>query len=142
MLIMEHHENQRHFGREKCFNYLYKHYYNPKLKHIVSKVLGGCELCHKSKIGPRLSREMGHVVPKGLNEITYTDLMGPLPISKGGVSYILAIVNMSALKRASEILNCLFNKIEVAVLLFASSTLNVPRGKAETPRLNFLFQLV
>lgn len=119
MLIIEQHENHGHFGREKCLNYLNKYYYNPKLKHLISKVLAGCELCQKSKVGPRSHGEMGHVIPKGPNEITCTDLMGPLPISRGGVNFILVMVDafskyicIYALKRATtkNILNCFFNK--------------------------------
>lgn len=119
MLVIEQHENHGHFGREKCFNYLNKYYYSPKLKHLISKVLAGCELCQKSKVGPRSFGEMGHVIPKCPNEIICTDLMGPLPTSRGGVNFILVMVDafskyicIYSLKRATakNILTCLFNK--------------------------------
>lgn len=118
-LIVEQHENHGHFGREKCLNSLNKHYYNPKMKHLVSRVIAGCELCQKSKVGPRSCGAMGHVIPKGPNEIMCTDLMGPLPLSRGGVSFILVMVDafskyvcIYAVKRATtkSILNCLLNK--------------------------------
>lgn len=116
-LIKHEHENSGHFGSNKCLAHLTKFYYWPKQRETVRKFTASCLLCQMSKSGPRLQGEMLNVLPKDCNEIACADLLGPLPVSRGGVAHLLVIVDafskhvsLFPLKRATR--TAILNRIK------------------------------
>uniref|UniRef100_V5GHR5 RNA-directed DNA polymerase n=1 Tax=Anoplophora glabripennis TaxID=217634 RepID=V5GHR5_ANOGL len=123
-LVAEEHQNNGHFGSAKCLAYLSRYYYWPKMRHTVRRIIAGCELCQKAKPCERLRGEMNSLVPNGPNEVTCLDIVGPLPVSRGGATQLLVVVDafsklvcLYALKRCTTkaILNALLNKYIVRV---------------------------
>ncbi|KAJ8926998.1 hypothetical protein NQ314_020561 [Rhamnusium bicolor] len=118
-LVKQEHNDNGHFGATKCFDYLKRHYYFPKMRERIRRIIASCDLCQKSKIAPHLAGPMHNVIVENKNELVCLDLVGPLPVSRGGATQLLVIVDafskyvaLYALKKATSksILNVLENK--------------------------------
>lgn len=92
-LILQEHQENGHFGANKCILQLSKYYFWPKMRRICRKLLASCDICQKSKISPHLLGEMHSVVPIGINDIVCLDLMGPLPVSRSGATQLLVVID-------------------------------------------------
>lgn len=103
-----------HLGVYKTFHRLANKYYWPKMKHDVATYIRKCQTCIKTKPEQRTKAgEMGgHSQIAKPWEVVSLDLIGPLPRSTKGYSYILVVVD-----------------------LFSKFSLCFPLRKATTPRI-------
>lgn len=119
MLTSETHEIMGHAGRYKTYYALKGMCIFKNMHKITAAVIKNCDSCQRSKpinyqaSGPTISQK-----PKTPFETVSIDLMGPLPMGRGGTQYILAIldtfskyIRLYALKKASA--KAILNRIEV-----------------------------
>jgi len=87
------HQNLAHCGFNRLFNTLRNLFMWPGMKDDIFNVVSSCEFCLQRKTpGPAKHFK------KGLNseypfQKVFTDICGPLPTTKGGYRYILAIID-------------------------------------------------
>lgn len=119
VLIQQEHEDNGHFGVSKCQLALSRYYYWRKFKASIRKVVASCDLCQKSKSTARCHGEMQSVCVEGPNVLVCIDLMGPLPVSRGGVTQLFVVIDafskyvrLFPLRRATtaSVLKCLQEK--------------------------------
>lgn len=91
-LVNQEHLANGHFGVKKCLAFLQRYYYFPKMEKLVRRIIAGCEICQRSKVGRKCHGLMQNILPPP-NELVATDLLGPLPKSRGGVEYLLVFVD-------------------------------------------------
>lgn len=108
MLVYQEHSDNGHFGSKKCWLWLRRYYYFKKMRFYIRKIISGCEICQKTKISPRCHGESQSVLVEGPNCLVCLDFMGPLPVSRGGVTQLLVLVDaftkyvsLYALRRAT-----------------------------------------
>ncbi|KAF2888961.1 hypothetical protein ILUMI_17213 [Ignelater luminosus] len=92
-IVLQEHRDNGHFGSEKCFNFLKRFYYWPKMNKRIRQTLAACDLCQKTKISRAIEGKMHHVISERPNDILCLDLMGPLPVSRGGATQLLVTVD-------------------------------------------------
>lgn len=118
-LVKHEHETNGHFGELKCHLFLSKFYFWPHMRKIIRKIIAGCLLCQKSKISKRCRGEYHSIIADKPNELVFVDLMGPLPMSRGGVTQLFVVVDAFSkhvsvypLRRATAkaVLKCLTEK--------------------------------
>lgn len=83
-IVLAEHNNNGHFGAEKCYEILKRNFYWPRFQGTIRKIVGSCKLCQMSKVSSKCHGPMQSVMPKAPNEILSIDFMGPLPRSRGG----------------------------------------------------------
>lgn len=117
-LVNQEHVENGHFGAKKYLAWLQQFYYFPKMQERFRRIIAGCKLWQLSKISPRCAGKMHSIIPSSPNELVCTDMVGPLPMSRGGVTFLLVFVDVftkhvvcAALKRATTkaIINVLVN---------------------------------
>jgi hypothetical protein len=65
------------------------------MEKTVRKILRTCDICQKAKINNQKQEGlMQHVIPDAPLAIVAVDLFGPLPKSRGGVTYIFVVLDM------------------------------------------------
>lgn len=117
-IVKETHRIHGHPGRYKTIHALKETCVFKNMHRNTAKIIKTCDTCQKSKPvnyksnGPRKSHK-----PKNVLEMISIDLMGPLPMGRGGVQYILAIldtfskyIKLYAIKRATTV--AIINKLE------------------------------
>lgn len=93
-IIKETHEIFGHPGRYKTLHAIRDTCTFKNMQRMVGKVVKNCDLCQKTKPinfnpnGPRQSHK-----PTRNLEVISIDLMGPLPVGRGGVQYILTLLD-------------------------------------------------
>ncbi|KAF2889269.1 hypothetical protein ILUMI_16904, partial [Ignelater luminosus] len=92
-IVLQEHRDNGHFGSEKCFIFLKRFYYWPKMNKRIRQTLAVCDLCQKTKISRAIEGKMHHVISERPNDILCLDLMGPLPVSRGGATQLLVTVD-------------------------------------------------
>lgn len=92
-LVQQTHAEGGHFGVDKCAAELTRFFYFPRFYHTIRKVLAGCQLCQKAKISVTSTGEMHSVITHRPNELVCLDLIGELPVSRGGGKYILTMID-------------------------------------------------
>jgi len=117
-IIRETHRTMGHPGRYKTFHILNNMCTFKNMNRTIALVIKTCEECQKNK--PLNFKTAGNIMahkPTKLLERISVDLMGPLPTGRGGVHYILAVldtfskyIRLYALKRATT--KAILNKIE------------------------------
>lgn len=117
-LVTAYHENNGHFGRSKTYSQMREKFYWPKMQRHIGQIVTSCDLCQKSKVSNKSRGLLHPVLPEKPSDLVCVDLMGPLPVSRGGVSQLLVVVDaftkyvkLYALKKASAraIVNRLLN---------------------------------
>lgn len=93
-LVLQEHIDNGHFGIRKCATYLKRYYFFPKFEKRIRQIINSCMLCQQAKVAPRAAGMMHSVLREEINELVCTDLMGPLPVSRGGVEYVLVFVDV------------------------------------------------
>lgn len=120
-LVMGYHNENGHFGAEKCYLALSRDFYWPKMEASIRKLTGCCEICQKAKISRKCIGELHSVITEAPNQMISVDLMGPLPVSRAGMTQLFVIldvfskrVSLFPLKRATScaILRCLKSYFE------------------------------
>lgn len=93
-LVQETHELYGHPGKYKTFHVLRESCSFRDMNRIVGGIVKSCDICQRTKPvnfnagGPITSHR-----PSKVLETVSVDLMGPLPVGRGGVRYILAMVD-------------------------------------------------
>nr|CAH7717819.1 unnamed protein product [Callosobruchus chinensis] len=107
-LVMSVHVNEGHFGKAKVYNFLRQYLYWPRMQRHIRQIIASCDLCQKTKCCATTQGPSHSVIPRRPGELVCTDLIGPLPVSRGGTTYILVFVDaftkyvkIYALKRAT-----------------------------------------
>lgn len=118
-IIQETHKTMGHPGRFKTYHVINNTCMFKNMSKKVANIIKTCDECQKNKpINFKATGNiMAHKPTKVLEKIS-VDLMGPLPTGRGGVHYILAIldtfskyIRLYALKRATT--KAILNKIEL-----------------------------
>jgi transposase InsO family protein len=86
-----------------------EYFYWRRMRREIVQIIRSCDLCQKAKILTHtLAGEMSSLLPDRPNQLAATDLFGPLPRSRGGVMFVLVIldvfskhVKLYALKKAT-----------------------------------------
>jgi len=87
------HSSLAHIGFSKLFNTLRNHYFWPNMKDDVSSVINSCKFCLQRKDGGQFQHEKKSLESEFPFQKIYADITGPLPMTKKGYSYILAIID-------------------------------------------------
>lgn len=84
-----------HMGVYKTYARLAEKYYWPKMRSDVASFVRRCSLCMAHKPDHRTPKDMmvSHAKPSRPWEMVSTDLMGPLPRSLKGMTYILVVTD-------------------------------------------------
>jgi len=94
-MILETHRHYGHYGAEKVFHVLAEHFVFHNMRRKIRKCLASCDVCQKAKVCNRPSKgEMCPILPTARAELVALDLYGPLPRGRGGVKYILVLVDV------------------------------------------------
>lgn len=118
-IIRETHRTMGHPGKFKTFHILNNICTFKNMSRAIAHVIKTCDECQRNK--PLNFKAAGNIMahkPTMLLERISVDLMGPLPTGRGGVHYILAVldtfskyIKLYALKRATT--KAILNKIEM-----------------------------
>lgn len=84
-LVTAYHENNGHFGRSKTYSQMREKFYWPKMQRHIGQIVASCDLCQKSKVSNKSRGLLHPVLPEKPGDLVCVDLMGPLPVSRGGV---------------------------------------------------------
>lgn len=95
-IIQDHHNPPTcgHLGISKTVERISRGYYWPKLKHDVAKFIRQCKICLETK--PEQKKAAGYMLSKVPTtsrpwQLISMDIVGPLPRSTAGNSYILSV---------------------------------------------------
>nr|CAI5829091.1 unnamed protein product [Callosobruchus analis] len=115
-LVKAEHEQSGHFGKNKIVARMKDYFYWPKMQKHIRQFVAACELCQKIKPSKVSRGLLNSVIPEKPGELVCLDLIGPLPISRGGVTQLLVMVDafskyvrLYPLKRATT--RSILNKI-------------------------------
>lgn len=92
-LVLAHHNGLGHFGKTKTYLYMRQLFFWPKMAKHVRQIVTSCELCQKAKSAPICKGLLNPVVVNKPGELVCLDLIGPLPRGRGGVVFLLVIVD-------------------------------------------------
>lgn len=94
-IIWETHECFGHVGINKTYKIIKEDCTFRGMSKRVAKLIRTCELCQKAKTFNRNTEgpQVNNIPGKPLETISI-DLMGPLPSGRGGVQYILAVMDI------------------------------------------------
>lgn len=145
-IIAESHEppTAGHMGIYKTFSRVAERFYWPKMRNDISRYIKQCRICiqHKVEVGPPKAKMITHTKPKRPWEVISTDLLGPLPRSMHGHTFLLVVTDyhskfslLCPLRKATSEAVSRFVEKEVFLLFGVPSTIlcdNGPqyRGKA------------
>jgi transposase InsO family protein len=94
-LVLNYHESLGHVGAQKCIEALREGFTWPHLTHHVRKILAPCVLCQRSKWPNKRHQGLMQTVKASKpGELVALDLFGALPRGKGGVQYILVVLDV------------------------------------------------
>lgn len=106
--VQEYHSVLGHFGVFKTCRALKNDVWWTNMNKSVKKVIKRCDICQRAKSSPKTNAEFCHIIPEGKNQLVAVDFYGPLPVSRGGVTYIFVVLDVFsklvtcyALKRAT-----------------------------------------
>jgi transposase InsO family protein len=89
------HVSLGHQGTEKCMAQIAQTFYIQSLGQKVRKLISRCDICQRVKHPNRsYATESRSHLPSEAGVLCATDLYGPLPIGRGGVRYILVILDV------------------------------------------------
>lgn len=116
-IVKFYHETSGHFGNQKCFQMLRRNLIWPKMSRTIRKIIASCEICQKTKPIKPLLLETFSIVPSEKGELVSLDLVGPLPMSRSGVTQLCVVVDVFTkfvklypLKRATT--TAILNRLE------------------------------
>lgn len=120
------HDKNGHYGSKKTLTLLKKWIMFPKIREIVRKFVKTCDICQKTKYrNSSVITDFRSVVSLQVNELWSVDLFGKLPTSRGGVNYVLVVLDVFT-KRVSL---CPIKKATTTVILNRLKELIVEFGK-------------
>nr|CAI5847971.1 unnamed protein product [Callosobruchus analis] len=108
-LVLDHHRDFGHFGKNKMYIQMRERFFWPHMQRHIRQLVSACDLCQKTKHAEKCHGSLNSVLPSKPGELVCTDLVGPLPLSRGGATQILVVVDafskyvkLYALKRATS----------------------------------------
>lgn len=94
-LVRETHGYYGHYGANKVFNILAEHFVFPNMRRKIRKILSYCDSCQRCKVPNVQGRgELNPILPAAPAELVALDFYGPLPRARGGVKYILVVLDV------------------------------------------------
>nr|CAI5868378.1 unnamed protein product [Callosobruchus analis] len=117
-LVIAHHNDLGHFGKSKVYMQMRSKFFWPRMQKHIGQLVSSCDICQRAKCSEKCHGKLHSVLPQNRGELVCTDLIGPLPSSRGGATQILVFVDafskyvkVYALKKAtaSAILNRFLN---------------------------------
>lgn len=94
-LVVHVHRATGHFGEQKTFWLMQTSYYWSGMARSIRKLVSCCELCQKAKFANRnWEGPWSAIIPEGPLDLVAIDLYGPLPKSRGGVQYLLVVLDV------------------------------------------------
>ena len=82
-----------HYGNNRTYKTLSRDYYWPGMKSAVVKYIQQCDACQKNKPKCYKKRELVKFPASNKFHIIHIDIVGPLPISSMGNTYLLTIMD-------------------------------------------------
>lgn len=82
-----------HFGYKKTYLKMEAEFYWPHMLKHIRKVVIACEWCQKLKISKGSVGYMFPITVDTPGDLVCLDLRGPLPLSRGGVTQLLVVVD-------------------------------------------------
>lgn len=103
------HEQFGHAGCTKMHRYIERYFYWKRMRRDIKCYTRACDLCQRTKhVNYKMEGEWQFVESKKPNDLVSVDFYGPLPVSRGGVSYIFVVqdifskfVTLYPIKRAN-----------------------------------------
>ncbi|KAB0803020.1 hypothetical protein PPYR_05206 [Photinus pyralis] len=92
--VRDYHERLGHFGAYKTWRALKSELWWNNMSRDVKRYIQGCEICQKTKHCVMSNPPLRPIVPKTKGELVALDLYGPLPTSRGGVTFILVLLDV------------------------------------------------
>ena len=94
-LIEEIYQIYRHTGTKKTVQLIKEYFTMDSMCKTISHVIKYCDICQKCKdSGTRfITGETRPIVPRHKGELINMDYYGPLPVSSGGMKYLLVMVD-------------------------------------------------
>ena len=92
-LIVAYHDENGHFGVDKCYHMLARSYYWPKMFHDLWEHIGKCTRCSQrnlKKVRPPLKETD---IPPYAGAKFSLDLAGPFPVTLAGNRYVVSFVD-------------------------------------------------
>nr|CAH7750000.1 unnamed protein product [Callosobruchus chinensis] len=107
-LVMAHHRDFGHFGKTKVYLHMRERFFWPNMQKHIRQLVASCDICQKVMCAEKCHGPLNSVLPERPGDLVCTDLIGPLPPSRGGVAYVLVFVDaftkyvrLYALKKAT-----------------------------------------
>lgn len=86
--------NDGHMGAYKSTCAMKKHYFWRGMSRKIKSFVRGCDTCQRTKyLCQSMTGAYQPIVPSKPNELVCLDFYGPLPMSRGGVKYILVVLD-------------------------------------------------
>lgn len=126
-----------HTGVYKTFKRAAEKYYWPKMRSDIARFVRRCVVClqHKAETGLPKAKMVSHSKPHRPWEVVSTDLIGPLPRSKGGNVFLLVVTDyltkfvlLQPLRRATSQAVARFMENHVFLLFGVPSTVLCDNG--------------
>jgi len=92
-LAVKLHSSLAHIGFSKLYNTIRNFYFWPSMKNDVSSVVTSCRLCLQRKDRGQFNHDKKSLESEYAFQKIYADITGPLPTTKNGYKYILAIID-------------------------------------------------
>lgn len=93
-LVESYHNTLGHFGSYKTWRSLKSEVWWNNMYKDIKRIIRNCEICQMTKCSALPNPELHSIIPNTKNELLALDIYGPLPVSRGGVSYVLVLLDV------------------------------------------------
>lgn len=94
-LTWQYHQEMGHYGGQKVFTVMRHSFYWFNMKKKIKQFLRRCDICQKTKkSNSHLEGPLQPIIAREIGELVAVDFYGPLPKSRGGVTFILVAVDI------------------------------------------------
>nr|CAH7750004.1 unnamed protein product [Callosobruchus chinensis] len=83
-LVMAHHRDFGHFGKTKVYLHMRERFFWPNMQKHIRQLVASCDICQKVMCAEKCHGPLNSVLPERPGDLVCTDLIGPLPPSRGG----------------------------------------------------------
>lgn len=95
LCLQKFHDFFGHFGSEKTDKMISNYFFFNKRRRIVNKYVRSCVVCQTTKQSQSYGeKDFRSVISLKKGELVSADLFGPLPIGRGGASYVFVILDV------------------------------------------------
>ena len=97
IVLQQFHENLSHTSAQKCYDLISRKYHWKNIyKEIVKHCLQDCTPCRENNLKQEITPLQETLQPNYRFQICYMDIVGPLPESFNGNTYILSFIDQLA----------------------------------------------